>query len=339
MASLIPSPARSALVQALLQQTQRNQGRPSYGLAGSLDIAAAPMLAAVLAKREGRAQEEQNKQARDSLSKALGLPQPTNIVMDDVMGGPSETRTIQPAMMPDQKRLAALLGGLPPQAVQSAQMAMLQQAISPKGAEPYTLGPGEQRFDRNNQPVASVPATPKEGENALPKLVNDISDDLYKESQDFTTQFASVGRIRQSASDPSPAGDMAMIFNYMKLLDPNSVVREAEYATAENARGVPATVRNMWNRVLNGLRLDDDQRTDFLNRSERLFAQARADQGRRNDRFLTRATSLGVPSEMFTPLLIPLDPAQINQQGGQPQTTPQPKPIVVPSGPASRVIP
>lgn len=337
MASLIPSQGRSALVAALLQQAQRNQGRPSYGLAGSLDIAAAPILASLLAKREERAQTQQAQQARESLSKALGLPQPTNIVLDDVMGGPSETRTLQPAMTDEQKRMAALLSGLPQQGVQAAQMSLLQQAIAPQGSEPYTLSPGQVRYGANNQQVASVPEA-IDSEKGLPKLVNDISDDLYKESTDFTIQFGSVGRIRQSAADPSAAGDMAMIYNYMKLLDPNSVVREAEYATAENARGVPATIRNIWNRVLNGERLAEEQRADFLNRAERLFAQARADQSRRNERFLTRATSLGVPEELFRPLLLPIDPAQINQ-GPQPTPTAPPKPVAVPPGPASRVIP
>ena len=55
-----------------------------------------------------------------------------------------------------------------------------------------------------------------------------------------------------------------MVFNFMKTLDPGSVVRESEYATAENARGVPSTVRNLYNRVVDGLRLTDEQRDDFL---------------------------------------------------------------------------
>lgn len=82
MAELIPSQRRSALVQALLQQTQRNQGRPSYSLAGSMDIAAAPLLAALLGRREDKAQQEQ-KRIGDARMQALsgqlsrsGIPGP-----------------------------------------------------------------------------------------------------------------------------------------------------------------------------------------------------------------------------------------------------------------------
>jgi len=39
------------------------------------------------------------------------------------------------------------------------------------------------------------------------------------------------------------------------MLDPGSVVRESEFATAQNAAGVPDQVRNMYNKVLSGTRL------------------------------------------------------------------------------------
>jgi hypothetical protein len=59
------------------------------------------------------------------------------------------------------------------------------------------------------------------------------------------------------------AGDMSRIFGYMKILDPGSTVREGEYASAENARGVPDTVRAQYNRVMSGQRLTDKQRNEF----------------------------------------------------------------------------
>lgn len=324
MADLIPSQGRSALVAALLQQAQRNQGRPSYSLAGSLDIAAAPLLAAALARREDKAQQQQRQ---------------LDEVRQQALAG-QLSRAGQPGAQGEAARRAALItsGSMPNSPLAQAILgAQAQNIMNPGGGESYTLSPGQVRYGPDNRQVASVPEQ-VDADKGLPKLVNDISDDLYKESTDFTVQFGSVGRIRQSAADPSAAGDMAMIYNYMKLLDPNSVVREAEYATAENARGVPSTIRNLWNRVLNGERLADDQRADFLNRAERLFAQARADQERRNERFLTRATSLGVPVELFRPLLLPIDPAQVNRPPGQPQPSPPPK-APVPAGPASRVIP
>jgi hypothetical protein len=59
------------------------------------------------------------------------------------------------------------------------------------------------------------------------------------------------------------AGDMSRIFGYMKILDPSSTVREGEYASAENARGVPSSIQAQYNKVLNGQRLTPQQRTEF----------------------------------------------------------------------------
>lgn len=95
-----------------------------------------------------------------------------------------------------------------------------------------------------------------------------------KPVQEFNAQAQAYGRIQASAKDPSAAGDLALIFNYMKLLDPGSVVRESEFATAQNAAGVPDRIRNLFNRVQNGERLGEEQRTDFVGRSAQIYMQA-----------------------------------------------------------------
>jgi len=51
----------------------------------------------------------------------------------------------------------------------------------------------------------------------------------------------------------------------------SSVVREGEQATAANARGVPAALRQQFNRILAGEKLDVSQRIDFKERAQELF--------------------------------------------------------------------
>jgi hypothetical protein len=75
-------------------------------------------------------------------------------------------------------------------------------------------------------------------------------------------QISQAYRKIQSAPDTA-AGDMSKIFGFMKILDPSSTVREGEYASAENARGVPDTVKAQYNKVMNGQRLTETQRTQF----------------------------------------------------------------------------
>ena len=70
--------------------------------------------------------------------------------------------------------------------------------------------------------------------------------------------------MQNVAADPSGPNDLALIFGYMKVLDPGSVVREGEFANAENTAGIPGRVRNAYNKVREGQRLNAEQRANFI---------------------------------------------------------------------------
>lgn len=59
-------------------------------------------------------------------------------------------------------------------------------------------------------------------------------------------------RDLSSAGNTSIAGDTALIFQFMKTLDPASTVREGEVATVENSAGIADRWRNMYNRAIRG---------------------------------------------------------------------------------------
>jgi hypothetical protein len=71
-------------------------------------------------------------------------------------------------------------------------------------------------------------------------------------------------KVQRAASDPSAAGDLALIFGVMKTLDPGSTVREGEFANAQNAGGIDDRVVSTYNRILQGQRLSPEQRSDFV---------------------------------------------------------------------------
>jgi len=135
----------------------------------------------------------------------------------------------------------------------------------------FTLSEGQTRFNAQGQPLASVPKSPanKNFDNAT-KLRGEFAN----QSKDFTKQNAAMGRIDASVKDPSAAGDLALIFNYMKLLDPGSTVREGEFATAQNSAGVPQRVVARYNALISGERLGDAQRDDFYSRAKMLYDEA-----------------------------------------------------------------
>lgn len=92
---------------------------------------------------------------------------------------------------------------------------------------------------------------------------------------EFTRNIAGAMDTRESyrrvlASKPDAVGDLSLIYGYMKMLDPASVVREGEFASAQNAAGVPTRVQNLYNKVLNGERLSDSQRKQFLSQAKDL---------------------------------------------------------------------
>ena len=98
---------------------------------------------------------------------------------------------------------------------------------------------------------------------------------IRKEFQNVTKDFRSVrdayARVNASAKNPSPAGDMALIFNYMKILDPGSVVRESEFALAAQSGHYGDQIRTLVGRVLTGERLSANMRADFVSRAQTLF--------------------------------------------------------------------
>jgi len=102
-----------------------------------------------------------------------------------------------------------------------------------------------------------------------------------KEYSDQTKGYQEVksayGRIL--ASEDTAVGDLSLIFGYMKMLDPGSVVREGEYATAENARGVPDRILNIYNRVRTGERLTPSQRASFKGQAGKLYETAQTQEG------------------------------------------------------------
>lgn len=94
------------------------------------------------------------------------------------------------------------------------------------------------------------------------------------ESKPFNEAVQAYSRLKSAASDNTGASDIAMIYAYMKMLDPGSVVREGEFATAENAGGVGAKVRNLYNKVLQGNRLTPEVKKEYLSVAGKIFTES-----------------------------------------------------------------
>jgi len=120
-------------------------------------------------------------------------------------------------------------------------------------------------------PVPLIPGVPK------PPFGNekDLRAEFQAQAKPFNELSQAYQKIETAATNNSPAGDIALVYGFMKVLDPGSVVREGEFATAQNAGGVSDTVRNMYNKALSGERLGERTRSDFLQQSRNIIESQR----------------------------------------------------------------
>ena len=123
-----------------------------------------------------------------------------------------------------------------------------------------------------------------------------LADGYSKDIKEFKIRQMAWNTINAVAKDPSPAGDLALIFAYMKLLDPGSTVREGEFANAEKAGSVPDAVWNMYNRLLTGERLDKT-RPDFLKKAQTIYKAQERTYANTLEEFKNKAVTAGLSKQ------------------------------------------
>ncbi len=127
-------------------------------------------------------------------------------------------------------------------------------------------------YGADSAQVKALAAAIESEQKGEPPKFNDIAGlrkEHTKASGDFIKQRDAVNKI--NAARPNAAGDLSLIFNYMKVLDPQSTVRESEFANAQNAAGVPVRIWNVWNRMKEGTFLSPPQRAQFKSEALQIF--------------------------------------------------------------------
>ena len=110
----------------------------------------------------------------------------------------------------------------------------------------------------------------------LAKLKGETGKEKREDEKEFRTMYSNspilksfnesqtnINKVIEGASRDDPAGDYGVIFGFLKILDPGSTVREGEFATVENSRGISESVRALYNKVKDGDRLSPEQRREF----------------------------------------------------------------------------
>ena len=110
-------------------------------------------------------------------------------------------------------------------------------------------------------------------------------------------------------------------------MHPGSVVRETEFANAQNAAGVPDMIRNMYNRILSGERLNPNQREQFKGQAGSIYSKYEQEYDALTNHYSTIARQYRLEPSRVIP-----------DYGARPQASP-PTQITPPAKPGAQAAP
>lgn len=130
--------------------------------------------------------------------------------------------------------------------------------------------------------ILELEALKKGGTLATPKAFEQ-EEKLRKEFQLRTKVYGELGgtfnNIKSSADAKTGPGDIALITGFMKMLDPSSVVRETEFATARDTAGLYTRLENSLKKAETGQFLQPNQRSEFVNLAKQYLDSAQKKAG------------------------------------------------------------
>lgn len=101
-----------------------------------------------------------------------------------------------------------------------------------------------------------------------PKLVRDLNSDINGFSKNYSAMRSASDNLQALGKRNTPAAQLGMIFNYMKSLDPQSVVRKGEQVQVKRTDGIFGTLGNYVSQLSNGKMLNNEQVQDLINTSK-----------------------------------------------------------------------
>ena len=131
---------------------------------------------------------------------------------------------------------------------------------------------------------------------------------LRKEYIGRTKVYGELGttyqNMKSSADAKTGPGDIALITGFMKMLDPGSVVRETEFATARDTSGLYERLRNQVTSLQSGqlFSLDSKQRQEYVTLAKQYLdsAQKKAGEDKKALGVVVKNYSLN-PENVFGP--------------------------------------
>lgn len=138
------------------------------------------------------------------------------------------------------------------------------------------------KLDNESRKIALELEAMKKAGGVDPDKKFDQEEKLRKEytkrTQVYNDLRMTYQNLKSSAEAKTGPGDIALVTSFMKMLDPTSVVRETEFATARNTAGLFDRLINQAEALQSGrlFSLDSNQRKEYIDLSKQYFNAAEA---------------------------------------------------------------
>lgn len=258
----------------LLQRTTPDvMSALSRGIQAGQSLRQAPILEAMQRQKieQGKAQQQQQTLSRQRIGQVAGLAAQAKAI--PTLAGRQEF------VNQNAEALASIgidinqIGGLDDASLD--RIIGLNQAVNPTAApSPIKLGATERLVTPGGREIVAAGPT----ETKIQPKIDKLRSRFDTSRKDLVKTDAAFRKV--NSAPQTPVGDMSLIFGFMKLLDPGSTVREGEFATAEQAAGIPTRVKNLYNKAWSGEKLLPEQRAEFIAAARSAFdaQQTSADQ-------------------------------------------------------------
>jgi hypothetical protein len=181
-------------------------------------------------------------------------------------------------------------------------------------------------------PFAKSGADSPENKKANASIEQNLSHGYMQDSQQFQDMTNTFGRFN-AASDtlqqsivnkkPNNAAAISVIYNFMRLQNPNIRLNEGTIATATNAPGIEQRIINMYNAAAKGQAISPRDLNDIITTGKNVFQSAVDNQQHVIDHYKKASMNYGLnPDNVVTDYYKPKDTqnsAQSNQQSNQQQ--------------------
>jgi hypothetical protein len=197
-------------------------------------------------------------------------------------------KTVQPIV--DSVKVIAQRAGTSPESLDAQVQAMIgQPGLTETATATGTASAVKTAAQERALTAAGVSPNRFETHDKRVSAENALRDDYTAQSKDFITIRNAKNRMDSLDFKSNPgAADLALVFDYLKILDPNSTVREGEFKTASEIAGLPGVIESLRNRILGQGQLNDPARQQILGQASKLYQS----QARQHDKLTTQFANI-----------------------------------------------